>query len=97
MYDDGGNELKEAKPGDAVQITGIPNIPVAGDFIYEVEDESKAKFITIKKKQLISEEMKKQTDKETIKTSKLRLDYRSRKAMYGSASNNTWISKFAEK
>jgi len=33
MYDDGGNELKEAKPGDAVQITGIPNIPAAGDFI----------------------------------------------------------------
>jgi len=36
MYDDAGNELKEAKPGDAVQIMGIPNIPAAGDFIYEV-------------------------------------------------------------
>ena len=36
MQDDKGNHLKEAKPGDAVQIVGIPNIPVAGDFIYEV-------------------------------------------------------------
>lgn len=51
----------------------------------------------MKKKQLLSDEIKKQTDKETVKTSKLRLDYRSRKAMYGSASNNTWIAKFAEK
>ena len=34
MQDDSGNELKEAYPGDAVQIIGIPCIPTAGDFIY---------------------------------------------------------------
>lgn len=38
MHDDAGTELKEARPGDAVQIIGIPSIPTAGDFIYEVED-----------------------------------------------------------
>lgn len=38
MHDDKGVSLKEAKPGDAVHIIGIPNIPVAGDFIYEVAD-----------------------------------------------------------
>jgi hypothetical protein len=36
MYDDKGNQLKQAFPGDAVQILGIPNVPAAGDFIYEV-------------------------------------------------------------
>ena len=36
IEDDTGNQLKEAFPGDAVQITGIPNVPTAGDFIYEV-------------------------------------------------------------
>lgn len=38
MQDDSGNTLSEAKPGDAVQILGIPSIPAAGDFVYEVED-----------------------------------------------------------
>lgn len=37
MHDDSGRELKEAMPGDAVQVIGIPSIPTAGDFIYEVE------------------------------------------------------------
>ena len=47
--------MKVAKPGDAVHIMGIPNIPAAGDFIYEVQDENKAKFITGKKKQINDE------------------------------------------
>lgn len=38
FHDDQGIPLKEAKPGDAVQVIGIPNIPAAGDFIYEVSD-----------------------------------------------------------
>jgi|LakMenEpi03Aug12_release.lakeMendotaPanAssembly.Ray.scaffolds.fasta_scaffold205251_1 hypothetical protein len=81
-------------PGDAVQIIGIPSVPVAGDFIYEVSDENKARFITSKRKQISTEEIKKQQDKNTVKTAKLRLDYRSRKSMYGSASNDAWLVKF---
>jgi translation initiation factor IF-2 len=38
IHDDLGRTLTQAKPGDAVQIIGIPNIPAAGDFIYEVAD-----------------------------------------------------------
>jgi len=32
-----------------------------------------------------------------VKTAKIRMDYRSRKKMYGSASSDAWISKFNEK
>lgn len=49
MQDDSGKELKEARPGDAVQIIGIPSVPTAGDFIYEVEDENKARYIIDRK------------------------------------------------
>lgn len=54
MHDDAGKTLTEAKPGDAVQIIGIPSIPSAGDFVYEVEDENKAKYIVTKRKQMSS-------------------------------------------
>lgn len=35
--------------------------------------------------------------KAVVKTSKIKLDYRSRKSMYGSATNDAWLSKFNEK
>ena len=35
--------------------------------------------------------------KKTVHTSKIKLDYRSRKRMYGSATNDAWLSKFNEK
>lgn len=38
IQDDSGSSLKEGRPGDAVHIIGIPNVPSAGDFVYEVED-----------------------------------------------------------
>ena len=52
MQDDSGKQFALAKPGDAVQIIGIPCVPTAGDFVYEVEDETKAKFIKLKRKQV---------------------------------------------
>ena len=97
MHDDAGKTLTEAKPGDAVQIIGIPSIPSAGDFVYELEDENKAKYIVTKRKQMSSQSLQKIQAKSTLKTSKIRLDYRTRKAMYGSATGNAWISKFNEK
>jgi translation initiation factor IF-2 len=97
MHDDSGKILTVARPGDAVQIIGIPNIPAAGDFIYEVQDENRAKFITSKRKQKIEEETQKEQSKNSVKTAKIRLDYRSRKRMYGTATNDAWITKFNEK
>jgi translation initiation factor IF-2 len=97
FHDDQGMSLKEAKPGDAVQVIGIPNIPAAGDFIYEVSDENKAKFITSKRKQMSTHDLNKEQQKNTVRTAKIRLDYRSRKSMYGSASNDAWLLKFEEK
>lgn len=60
MKDDSGNSLKEARPGDAVHIIGIPNVPSAGDFVYEVEDENKAKYIVTKRKQMASESLQRE-------------------------------------
>lgn len=94
MHDDMGRTLKEAKPGDAVQIIGIPLIPTAGDFVYQVEDQAKAKYIVTKRRQVMSESVQKEQSKNNIKTSKLRLNYRTRKSMYGSASGDAWITKF---
>ena len=71
-----GRELKEARAGDAVQIIGIPNIPTAGDFIYEVEDDAKAKYITSKRKLVASEEIHKMQAKNTLKSSKIKMNYR---------------------
>ena len=76
MHDDSGRELKEARAGDAVQIIGIPNIPTAGDFIYEVEDDAKAKYITSKRKLVASEEIHKMQAKNTLKSSKIKMNYR---------------------
>lgn len=33
-------------------------------------------------------------EKNIIKTAKIKLDYRSRKAMHGSATNSAWLVKF---
>jgi translation initiation factor IF-2 len=57
MQDDSGRNLSEAKPGDAVQVLGIPVIPAAGDFIYQVEDENKAKYIITKRRQVTSDSL----------------------------------------
>ena len=94
MQDDSGRELKEAFPGDAVHILGIPSIPTAGDFIYEVEDEIKAKYITSKKKQVLAEESQKEKSKNNLKGSKLTITRREKKVLYKSGD---WMSKFNEK
>jgi translation initiation factor IF-2 len=36
MHDDMGKVLEVAKPGDAVQVIGIPSIPVAGEIVNEI-------------------------------------------------------------
>lgn len=43
------------------------------------------------------QDLNKEQQKNNVKTAKIRLDYRSRKSMYGSASNDAWLVKFQEK
>ena len=50
MKDDRGKVLLQGYPGDAVQIVGLSNVPKAGQVVYQVKDEKKAKFILSKKK-----------------------------------------------
>ena len=57
LYDDKGRQVQKARPGDAVQIIGIPNIPLAGDFIFEIATEKEAKFISSKRKQKMAQEL----------------------------------------
>lgn len=38
ILDDRGENLKQAFPGDAVQIVGIPFVPAPGDIVFEVEN-----------------------------------------------------------
>lgn len=42
MYDHAGNQLKEAKLSDAIQIMGWKDLPEAGDEMFQVDSESKA-------------------------------------------------------
>jgi translation initiation factor IF-2 len=49
--DDKGNLLQIGIPGDAVEIIGLSAVPKAGEVVYEVKDEKKAKFILNKKKE----------------------------------------------
>lgn len=97
MLDDKGNNLKEAYPGDAVQIIGIPSVPAAGDFVYEVDSEVKARHIASKRKLINSSVLQNEQDKSTVKTAKIKLDYKSRKRLYGSAGTDSWLTVFQEK
>ena len=94
MHDDMGVPLGEAHPGDAVQIVGIPSIPAAGDFIYEVESEEKARFIAARKRQIATNEVKESQMKNGIKTAKIKMTWKERRNMYGSAGTENWIIKF---
>ena len=42
MTDDKGQKVKSAGPSTPVEIIGLPEVPVAGDIFYEVENEKVA-------------------------------------------------------
>lgn len=97
MHDDLGRSLSEAKPGDAVQVIGIPNIPAAGDFVYEVADENRAKYITSRRKEKNESSLQQEQNKSTVKSAKIKLNRRARKSMYGTATTGDWLQKYKEK
>ena len=50
MVDDKGKKVKKAGPSTPVEVTGLTDIPEAGDTFYEVKDEKTAKHLIEKRK-----------------------------------------------
>ena len=50
MTDEKGKKLKKAGPSTPVEITGLTEVPQAGDIFYEVKDEKTAKHLIEKRK-----------------------------------------------
>lgn len=50
MINDKGQKVKKAGPSTPVEITGLPEVPVAGDIFYEVKDEKTAKHLIERRK-----------------------------------------------
>jgi len=50
MRDDRNTNLQEAYPSYAVELVGLKELPQAGDPIFVVENETKAKLITQRRK-----------------------------------------------
>ncbi|MDO3376684.1 translation initiation factor IF-2 [Geoalkalibacter halelectricus] len=67
MVDDRGNRVDEAGPSMPVEVTGLSGVPDAGDLLYAVEDEKKAKDVAQHRQQKLREA-------ELAKTSKISLD-----------------------
>ena len=57
MKDDRGQKVKSAGPSTPVEIVGLPEVPVAGEIFYEVENEKVAKHLIEKRKRKEREEM----------------------------------------
>lgn len=57
MVDDTGRKVKSAGPSTPVEITGLPEVPVAGEIFYEVENEKVAKHLIEKRKSKEREDM----------------------------------------
>jgi len=62
MVNDLGKRLKKAGPSTAVEITGLSEVPSAGDKLYVVEDEKTARTIATKRQNKVKED-KVKTDK----------------------------------
>lgn len=56
LRDDRGRTLKEAGPGTPVEVSGLDEMPAAGDRLYEVDDLSRAKEIATEVQQQRREE-----------------------------------------
>src|SRR5699024_5976811 len=50
MTNDKGKKVKQAGPSTPVEITGLTDVPEAGDIFYEVKDEKMAKHLIERRK-----------------------------------------------
>ncbi len=57
MRDDAGNQLEEAGPSMPVEITGLTDVPAAGDLFDAVEDERLARELADRRQHVAREEM----------------------------------------
>lgn len=67
LFDDTGNKVKTAGPSLPVEVQGISGVPMAGDEFIVVEDEKKAKQVSLYRQQ-------KQREAEIFKTGKISLE-----------------------
>ena len=66
MTDEKGKKVKKAGPSTPVEITGLTEVPQAGDTFYEVEDEKTAKHLIEKRKRIEREKAINATAKVTL-------------------------------
>ena len=55
MTDDKGNSIKKATPSTPIEITGLPEVPEAGELFYAVKDEKVAKHLVDTRKSELRE------------------------------------------
>lgn len=68
MADDKGNQAQEAGPSVPVEITGLPEVPEAGQIFYAVKDEKVAKSLSEKRKVVAREEHLKSSSRMSLDT-----------------------------
>ena len=66
MTNDKGKKVKKAGPSTPVEITGLPEVPTAGDTFYEVKDEKTAKHLIERRKRQEREKAMSATTKVTL-------------------------------
>lgn len=66
MINDKGQKVKKAGPSTPVEITGLPEVPEAGDTFYEVKDEKTAKHLIERRKRQEREKSINQTPKVSL-------------------------------
>ncbi|MGB9499338.1 MAG: translation initiation factor IF-2 [Dissulfuribacterales bacterium] len=86
MFDDKGNQIKEAGPAIPVEIVGLSGVPMAGDELAVLSAEKDAK-------QVSSHRLQKQRAKELARTSRLSLEKLYEKLMEGEVKDLNLIIK----
>ena len=66
MIDDKGKRVKKATPSIPVMILGLSEVPEAGEYIYVVDNEKKARYYTEIRKEKIREEQMKASQKVSL-------------------------------
>ena len=66
MFDDKGKKVKKAEPSTPVVILGLSEVPDAGEHLYAVDDEKKARFYAGNKKEIIREKQMKSNQKVSL-------------------------------
>jgi translation initiation factor IF-2 len=66
LLNDLGKQVKEAKPGEPVQIVGLGEVPSAGDYLVAVKNDKEAKNYATKWKDFLTEKQRSKSTKATL-------------------------------